>query len=493
MFKKITCTLLLILSLSFVFASALSQSIEKAIQSSADEASALELIRKYVAQTDDLEDLRLLQNYWLMLDKDECKRYFTVLKEKNPKSEKYIYLWARTLDDVQAQKQTGRNLIKKHPSFEYGYRLLLTHYQKELFITPSPEHPSAQSMMKDYKKDRKYFDRYLKKFPSSETSIFLTLGALVWEKKVEEANRLLAKALTLEASWLNWQFYTDYYLKTNQLLMLETYIRHLVDTSDYTKNMSAEEKDYQIDFIYLSTLMSGDAYTAIFDYVKAHPMSLADPRVQKVFLIACASYGDFDMAFLLLNKMGTQSGVLYQWLLTDEDIAPLRKDVRWQAMIDSAKTAWDAGKDERKAEVAGTKMSKPAPAWELVDLQGKTVKLADLKGSIVILDFWATWCEPCRKAMPVLDNWMKTKMPSGVKVYSINVWERNADVVAPFWNERNYAMTMLYGTNNLSQDYGFDGIPYICIIDKNGNIRYEEKGFSEELAEILTFWVEDLQ
>jgi thiol-disulfide isomerase/thioredoxin len=222
-------------------------------------------------------------------------------------------------------------------------------------------------------------------------------------------------------------------------------------------------------------------------------MSLADPRVQKVFLIACASYGDFDMAFLLLNKMGTQSGVLYQWLLTDEDIAPLRKDVRWQAMIDSAKTAWDAGKDERKAEVAGTKMSKPAPAWELVDLQGKTVKLADLKGSIVILDFWATWCEPCRKAMPVLDNWMKTKMPSGVKVYSINVWERNADVVAPFWNERNYAMTMLYGTNNLSQDYGFDGIPYICIIDKNGNIRYEEKGFSEELAEILTFWVEDLQ
>lgn len=492
MFKKYICVAVLIMSLSLIMASALSQTIEKAIQSAEDEASALELVKKYVVQTDDIEDLRLLQNYWLMLDKNECIKHFTTLKERNPKSEKYIYLWARTLDDINLQKQSGRNLIKKFPAFDYGYRLLLTHYQKELFITPSADHPSAQSILKEYKKDRKYFDLYLKRFPQSENAIYLALGALVWEKKVEEANRLLAKALSIEASWLNWQFYTDYYLKTNQLLMLETYIRHLVDTSDYTKNMSAVEKDYQVDFIYLSTLLSGESYQAIFDYVKAHPMALADPRIQKVFLIACANFGDFDLAFLMLDKMGSQSGALYQWLLTDESIAPLRKDSRWQAKIDLAQSSWDAGKNERKAEVVETKINKPAPAWELLDLKGNKVKLADLKGSIVILDFWATWCDPCKKAMPVLDNWMKTKMPAGVKVYSINVWERNTDVVAPFWNDRNYTMTMLYGTSTLSQEYGFEGIPYICIIDKEGNIRYEEKGFSDELAEILTFWVEDL-
>ncbi len=131
--------------------------------------------------------------------------------------------------------------------------------------------------------------------------------------------------------------------------------------------------------------------------------------------------------------------------------------------------------------------------WELPDANGNMVKLADQKGSIVILDFWATWCSPCQRAMPVLDNWMKKKMPAGVKVYSINVWEREPEQAKALFATKAFAMTLLMGTNDLAQSYDFDGIPFICVIDAEGKIRFEEKGFTDDLDEKLDTWVNALQ
>lgn len=490
--KKFFLCLVLILSLGLVSASQLTGTIEKTLQEAQDAESALNLIHQYAAQTSDLEDLRLLQNYWLQLAPDDCQAYFLKLKNDNPNDKNYLYLWARSVNDNQIMLKTGRYLIKKYPDYEYGYRLLLSVYQNNLFTTPDQDHPTAQPLLQDYKKDRKYFQQYLKKFPNNENALYLNISMLVWEKQVAAANKMLAKAVESKAPWLTWQFYTDYYLRTNQLLMLQTYIRRMVDTSAVTKFLSPDEKEDRVEQIYLSTLFAGENYKEFLSFVKTHPSNLQNREIQKMYLVSCLHQGNLDQAFAFLDEVLTRPNDMYQWILTDDEFTALRSDPRWEAKNPIYKQTWDAGTEQRRANVLAAKISKPAPLWELKDKDGNLVKLADLKGNIVILDFWATWCDPCKLAMPVLDRWMKTKMPAGVKVYSINIWERNPAAAAPFMEQNGYAMTLLYGQDKLSTDYDFDAIPYICVIDQLGNIRYEEKGYSPELEENLTFWVEDL-
>jgi thiol-disulfide isomerase/thioredoxin len=492
MLKKIILTGALLLCLALFWASELTQSMEEKIKSTADETAALELVRQYISQTEDIEDLRMLQNYWLSMSPVECREYFSGMKTKHPQDPKYIYLWARSLEDISAQKQAGRNLIKKFPSFEYGYRLLLAYYQKNLLIYPDATSPEAKPYLKDFKQDRKYFAQYMKKFPNNESAYYLNISLLVWENKISEANAMLSMAADKNFSWLNWQYYTDYYFNTNQLLMLETYIRSLIATSDATKNMTDEQKENQVAVTYLGTLFDNEAFDDLFSWVKSHPTALQISPVQRMYILACVHTGDPDRAFDFLELLSTQSGDLYSWLESDEELQQLRLDGRWGKIITRIRDLWDLDESNRRTEAVSMKISKPAPLWELLDAQGNTVKLADLKGRIVVLDFWATWCDPCKMAMPHLDKWMKTKMPAAVKVYSINVWERDLNEVPKYWGENDYAMTLLYGTQNLSTDYGFDGIPYLCVIDREGNIRYELKGYMDGLEEFLQFWTEDL-
>jgi len=414
------------------------------------------------------------------------------MRSKHPKDKVYIYLFGRLNVDPFESIKTGRSLVRKHPRFEYGYRLLLTSYQQHLFKTPGPDHPTAQNLLKEFKKDRKYFETYLRKFPHNDNAMYLSLELLVWEKKVNDANRLLAKALQIEPTWLNWQFYTNYYLKTDQLPLLQAYIRRAVETSTLTQSMTPDEKERQVVLAYLTTLAVGETYRPIVEYADTYPQILGDNEVQKLYLIACAQSGEANKAYSLMDEILTRSNDLYQWLANDDDVSALRQDPRWISRVDKFRQYWDSGKDNRRLDTLAKKFSRPAPQWELQDNQGNLIKLEDQKGSIVILDFWATWCEPCKMVMPVLNEWMRTRMPAGVKVFSINVWENDPRGVADFMLKNKYQMTLLYGHDNLSKLYNFTGIPYLCVIDKEGNIRFDESGYSLDLGEKLSFWVEDL-
>lgn len=490
---RLIVTLILTVFSFAVLSAAGSGEFESLLRSAPDDSTALAVVRQYIELTDDLEELRSLQSYWQKLDPAGCEDYFSALKKKYPKSEQYIYLWARIQSDPEVQISYGRQLVKKHPRFEYGYRLLLATYQNELFTTPAADHPSALPWLPDYKKDRKYFQQYLDKFPGNNTALYFSINMLVWEKQVDAANKLLSTALKNNAPWLNWQFYTDYYLKTGQLTLLQAYIRRMVDSSELTKHLSDAEKETEFQQAYLTTLLLGEAYTELFAYVDANSSLLNSIDNQQLYLMACAQRGESDRAFRLLDIVADTSGELYQWLQTDRGMAAFRQDSRWEPLISRIRQDWEAGANTRKADVLARKFSRPAPLWELKDAQGDTVRLADLKGQIVILDFWATWCEPCLDAMPLLNQWLKAEQRPGVKVFSVNVWERDPDKVLAFMQEQGYAMTLLFGTDNLSEAYGFNGIPYICVIDKTGNIRFDQSGHSPDLEEFLTIWVEDLQ
>ena len=132
----------------------------------------------------------------------------------------------------------------------------------------------------------------------------------------------------------------------------------------------------------------------------------------------------------------------------------------------------------------------PAPGWELQDPDGTMVSLSSLSGSVVVMDFWATWCGPCRQVMPALQALSLEYQDAPLQVIGINVWENSDPVV--FMEENGYTYTLLLGGDAVAEDYLVNGIPTFYVIDRDGSIAFAAKGASPENEEALAGIVESL-
>jgi thiol-disulfide isomerase/thioredoxin len=128
---------------------------------------------------------------------------------------------------------------------------------------------------------------------------------------------------------------------------------------------------------------------------------------------------------------------------------------------------------------------KPAPDFSLKTLAGDDFKLSGLKGSVVVLDFWATWCPPCRKSLPHLnkDAGDKELADKGLKVFAVNCKEP-ADKVKAFLEKNSYQLTVpMDGEGATMQQYLIQGIPTTLVIGRDGVIRNVFIGFGGDESE----------
>jgi thiol-disulfide isomerase/thioredoxin len=125
-----------------------------------------------------------------------------------------------------------------------------------------------------------------------------------------------------------------------------------------------------------------------------------------------------------------------------------------------------------------------APNFKLPDLTGQQVSLDQFKGKIVMLDFWATWCGPCRMTMPVVENLQKEYADTMV-LLAINLQE-SRDAVRDYTRAQGIrARVLLDQEGSVGQMYGAEGIPLQILIDKQGIIRFAMSGFDPRMASRL--------
>jgi thiol-disulfide isomerase/thioredoxin len=118
-----------------------------------------------------------------------------------------------------------------------------------------------------------------------------------------------------------------------------------------------------------------------------------------------------------------------------------------------------------------TSQLQAAPAWALVDLAGKPVSSESLKGKVVIVDFWATWCGPCRAAIPHLMELHKAYKDKGFEVVGVSVDQQGPGVVQTFVTQHQIPYTIAMGNQKIVSDFGgIRGIPTAFIISQDGKI-----------------------
>jgi peroxiredoxin len=113
---------------------------------------------------------------------------------------------------------------------------------------------------------------------------------------------------------------------------------------------------------------------------------------------------------------------------------------------------------------------KPAPDFVLKDSSGKTVKLKNYKGKVLLLDFWATWCHGCKEEIPWFSEFEKVYGKKGLAVVGVSMDEDGWKAVKPFLAETHVPYRMLLGDEATAKRYGIGNLPDTFLIDRNGKV-----------------------
>ena len=119
----------------------------------------------------------------------------------------------------------------------------------------------------------------------------------------------------------------------------------------------------------------------------------------------------------------------------------------------------------------------PAANFTLKSGAGENIRLSEYRGQVVLINFWASWCGPCRQEMPHLDAIHRKYGPMGFTVFGVNV-EQDRSMADKVLRDIPVSFPILFDDNNhVSELYGVDAMPATVLVDRNGEIRYMHRGY----------------
>lgn len=128
---------------------------------------------------------------------------------------------------------------------------------------------------------------------------------------------------------------------------------------------------------------------------------------------------------------------------------------------------------------AATALKEPeeAPDFTLKSLKGSNLKLSEFRGDVVMINFWATWCGPCRQEMPILNDLYLKYRDMGFTLLGVNV-EKNTTKAANMIRDLKVVFPVLFDTeNSVSKLYKVEAMPSTVLVDRDGKLRYVHRGY----------------
>jgi len=124
---------------------------------------------------------------------------------------------------------------------------------------------------------------------------------------------------------------------------------------------------------------------------------------------------------------------------------------------------------------------KPAPEFALKDADGRMVRLSDYRGKVVLLNFWATWCGPCRMEVPWLIEMQRDNKDRGFEVLAVSMDDNGWEDVKPFLAEMKINYRVMIGNDETAQNYGgVESLPTTFLIDRDGKVAVVHVGLTSK-------------
>jgi thiol-disulfide isomerase/thioredoxin len=160
------------------------------------------------------------------------------------------------------------------------------------------------------------------------------------------------------------------------------------------------------------------------------------------------------------------------------------------ALCFSAVISLGQGKDSKKDKPKLLSVGEVAPNWTLNDFTGKTHTLSEYRRKVVVMDFWATWCEPCKEVMPRMQKLYEKYQDKDVVVFGVNSWEQKDPVV--FMQKKRFAYPVLLKGEEIAESYRVTTLPSVYIVGVDGRIIYSYEGVDHKnLSELIEKHLKD--
>jgi thiol-disulfide isomerase/thioredoxin len=452
------------------------------------------------------------------------------------------YLFIQMLPSLTDKLAYARLLVERHPGFIHSYEALADVYFNA-YADARAEAEARQSLTQGLRQDARLIRKFYYRDFESQKALRAYLLLSVVEDRDERALNLFN---VLRRNGMDY----DTYLGLDVIVVGAGKLDLLWKIKQADVDRTVEEDflhpDRAAEYVaigYCAALYNSGRYDLLVAELERKPEWKQIEAIQDPITNAYYFTGDYDRTIDMLYQMVDQERLDAVGLeaLKDLDIA---SHPRWQALLDYAASKTPASTDSGEAEETSgdwydefgpedyyeddiyaieevddsdfdpndpedignlllpddeeplaedeayrNLIGKSAPDWTLKDIEGNEVTLSELKGNLVLLDFWASWCAPCQQAMIQLDIWTREHKPEGMRVFSINVWEDNPAEGASYFAEKGYAMEFLAGTDEVAEAYAFPGIPFLCLVNAEGIVTDVQLGYQDTLIDDLDVWL----